>query len=262
MTALLKSAGPERGPWVRIPPPPPFTNMTKIPEYLKGQGVVEYRRTEDGHGAFWRYANGEQCGYYCPYIPDALLHRNSERDASTTEASLTPESAFKTHIRVYEDPRADDQPVVLPYKGKTTPLIPTKKTTMIETLVFGKENPPQIEAGEILNTFRVGSKWAELVEPGQLVKLREYGDDQPYGIALVVDVELGKWDDVKELAELNQTWRDLPQAEAELHLLVELARVYPEFDPVEDEISVLTYVRLEAEQEAFLLDLLDIAHAA
>lgn len=112
----------------------------------------------------------------------------------------------------------------------------------METLVFGKENPPKIPLGKLVNTFRVGTKWSDKLKRGAVVELANYGGDA-FGKAVVTDIICDGYQNLREYTKNNQTWAGHSLA-YEL-LLQELTKVYPDFDLNFNLVTVIEYVRFE-----------------
>lgn len=94
----------------------------------------------------------------------------------------------------------------------------------------------------MVNTFRVTRKWADQVEIGDVLPLVAGEKQEIFGEAEVVDVKVGKWNEVKGLAPDNHQFLGFGPAEAEVMLLNELHRLYPQFDEATNLITVI-YLR-------------------
>lgn len=115
----------------------------------------------------------------------------------------------------------------------------------IQTMLFEKDAVADIVVGDVINTFRVGSKWFDLLDQGDLIRLASSGDENDaFGHALVTGVHGGQWADMKEFADSNLKWGHLQRYQAQEMLLVELGRVYENFDPLESYITVVELVLL------------------
>lgn len=80
----------------------------------------------------------------------------------------------------------------------------------------------------VMNTFRLGKKWADRVKLGDSVKLEMIQDErnEDLGTAEVTGVITGNWDEVKHLASDNHAFGGFPPTEAAAMLHDELKRLY------------------------------------
>lgn len=120
-------------------------------------------------------------------------------------------------------------------KAPPTPPAPPASPVLLFT------NPPQQKVGEVFNTFRVGDKWADRVQAGDILTLARTEGEVGVGTAEVVSVHSGQWAGVKQFAGDNHEYGRFPQAEAEGYLHDDLGRHYPDMTP-NSRITVL-YLR-------------------
>lgn len=109
-----------------------------------------------------------------------------------------------------------------------------------DTILF--TNPPQQKVGELFNTYRVGDKWADRVQKGDVLNLARTEGEEVVGTAEVVSVQVGQWGGVKQFAGDNHEFGQFPQAEAEQLLQGDLKRHYGEDMKSNSRITVL-YLR-------------------
>jgi hypothetical protein len=106
----------------------------------------------------------------------------------------------------------------------------------MRVMQFGKITTPRLTAGELINTFRVGTKWGYL-KPGEIIALQETLTGVGIGLGLVHSVRVGTWNEVKGHAYDNQSWRgtDTPVES----LRAEIEEVY---GPINDDTTLITVV--------------------
>jgi hypothetical protein len=124
----------------------------------------------------------------------------------------------------------------------------------MKVMHFGAFNAPRLEPGAIINTFRVGRKWARDLQVGEVFALAETGTNRPLGLATVSEISVGSWDEVKEHAGNNQTWRGSIDPQAGLQ--AELKEIY---DTTDGPISVIHFMPALMDTEVQAISALAIA---
>lgn len=124
-------------------------------------------------------------------------------------------------------------------KKITPPPAPAPAAKSAPTLKFGQ--PQTVKVGQLFNTYRLGDKWADAVQEGDVVNLANT-EGEVFGTAEVVSVHSGQWEGVKQFASDNHEVSQFAPAEAAELLYDNLRRYYPDDVKANSRFAVL-YLR-------------------